>query len=336
MNKLAIFWRTLSRGTRFQVGFYSAAFVVGALMFFGPRMFASNTWGPVLTGIGIALVASSVLGFAQRLFFYDDFRTEMDGLVEGSLKGFLEKDMLPFLSDGVERLYVDRDVAIREFVAHVRLERERIIVIGSSLKGLLDATERDQEKTGFAAVLREKIRDGVPIEFLLTHPALAFLREDAEGRKPGAIKAEIIDTLRYLTGIGLSAKGAPKIGVPVEAIRLYHGTPTIFSIILGNRMLINPYAYQATAYENFCFEFSKKSEQGLYAKMLKAHYRKPWDNKDTCTPLTEDVMNRIDEFCMQDLFPNRLADLVRDRISIATALGAAEQADAADTASPRR
>ncbi|MBN4056091.1 hypothetical protein JYT20_00045 [Rhodothermus sp. AH-315-K08] len=166
---LGRFWRDLSRGTRFQVGFYSSAFVVGSLMFLGPRLFASEAWGTVLTGIGIALVASSVLGFAQRLFFYDDFRSQMDSLVEGSLKNFLEKDMLPFLNEGVERLYEDRDVAIREFSAHVQLERERIVIIGSSLKGLLDPTERDKEKSAFARLLRERLKEGVEVELLLTH-----------------------------------------------------------------------------------------------------------------------------------------------------------------------
>ena len=306
------FWTDLSRGTRFQVGFYFAAFIFGTLMFFGPQMFASSTLIPVLTGVGITLIASSVLGFAQRVFFYDDFRTEMDSLVEGSIKGFLEKDMLPFLNDGIERLYVDRDVAIRDFAEHVRLERERIIIIGSSLKGLLDPTERDQEKKEFADILREKIEDGVTIEFLLTHPALAFLREDAEGRKPGAIKLEIIETLRYLTGIEVTPSGGPALRIPVENIRLYHGTPTIFCIILCNRMLINPYAYQATAYDNFCLEISKKSEQGLFVKMLRSHFSKPWDSKETGTPLTEDIMNKIATYCMLDLFPNRRKDLVHD------------------------
>jgi len=312
MSRLTTLWGTLSRGTRFQVGFYSAVFIIGTLLFFGPRLFASEVWTPVLTGLGVAFVAASILGFAQRLFFYDDFRTEMDGLVDGSLTNFLEKEMLPFLSEGVERLYTDRDIAMREFSSHIRLEQERIVIIGSSLKGLLDPTERDKNKKEFADLLREKVKDKVPIEFLLTHPALAFLREDAEGRKPGAIKTEIIDTLQYLTGIGDDQNRLPCINIGVDRIRLYHGTPTIFCIILSNTMLINPYAYQATAYENFCFEIAKKSEHGLYGKMLKAHYRKPWDNKETRTVLTEDVMKKIRGDCMEDLFANRREDLVHD------------------------
>ena len=141
------------------------------------------------------------------------------------------------------------------------------------------------------------------MEFLLTHPALAFLREDAEGRKPGAIKNEIIETLRYLVGGNhLEKDNLPSIGVPLESIRLYLGTPTIFAVICSDWMLINPYTYQATAYENFCFELSKKTEQGLYSKIYKAHFRKPWNNKDTRTILTEKVMQTLATIVMELTF----------------------------------
>lgn len=152
------------------------------------------------------------------------------------------------------------------------------------------------------------------MEFLLTHPALAFLREDAEGRKPGAIKNEIIETLRYLVGGNhLENDNLPSIGVPLESIRLYLGTPTIFAVICSDWMLINPYTYQATAYENFCFELSKKTEQGLYSKIYKAHFRKPWNNKDTRTILTEKMMKTLATIVMEDVFPNRTHDLVRKK-----------------------
>jgi hypothetical protein len=301
MKALHEFWGSLSRGTRFQVLFYAAAFVVGVLLFFGPAVFPSKLWEPVTTGLGIALVAASLLGFAHRLFFFDDFETEMEILVARSLKSYLEQNMFPFMHEGVERLYLDRSGAIREFSQHIKLENERIVIIGSSLKGLLDPTERDKEKKDFADLLRKKIKAKIAVEFLLTHPALAFLREDAERRKPGDIKKEILETLKYLLD---------SLRVPVENIWLYHGTPTIFSLITSERMLVNPYTYQANAYENFCFEISKKSEQGLYARLLTAHFRKPIDNRDTTTPLTDAEMKRIPTLSLADLFPSRMSDLI--------------------------
>jgi hypothetical protein len=246
-------------------------------------------------------VAASTLGFAQRLFFFDDFETEMKGLVAHSLKSYLEENMFPFMHEGVERLYLDRAGAIRDFSQHIKLESERIIIIGSSLKGLLDPTERDKQKKEFADVLKRKITAGITVEFLLTHPALAFLREDAEGRKEGDIKAEIITTLEYLVR---------DLGVSPGSIWLYHGTPTIFSLITSERMLVNPYTYQANAYENFCFEISKRSEQGLYTRLLSAHFTRPLDNRGTTTALTLEAMRDLKSRSLVDLFPDRLVDLV--------------------------
>ncbi|MBI2433247.1 MAG: hypothetical protein HYV26_10280 [Candidatus Hydrogenedentes bacterium] len=310
MQRLHQFWRNLSRGTRFQVLFYSASMLVGIIMFFGPIVFQSETVKPLTTGLGIALVAASLLGFAQRLFFYDDFRSEMESLVGDALNNYLQTNMLPFLREGVERLYTDREEAISAFKKHV-VESDHVIIIGSSLTGLLDPTERDLRKKEFADILRKKLEDNVRVEFLLTHPALAFLREDAEGRKPGAIKSEIVDTLKYLTkGMPGSDGNASNIGVPPQNIRLYLGTPTIFAIICSDWMLINPYTYQATAFENFCFELSKKGDQSLYSKIYKGHFRKPWNNRDTTTILTPAIMKELASTVMADVFPNRLDDLV--------------------------
>ncbi|MBI4632276.1 MAG: hypothetical protein HY742_00060 [Deltaproteobacteria bacterium] len=307
------FWKSISRGTRFQVQFYAAAFVIGTLLFFGPHVFPSEIWKPVAEGLGIALVAASVLGFAQRLFFYDDFRTEVEGLIGEALKNYLQSNLLPFIGDGVERLYADRELAMRDFKKHVLLEKERVIIIGSSLKGLLDPTERDGHKKDFADVLRQKVEQKVPVEFLLTHPALAFLREDAEGRKEKAIKNEIIETLKYLIGPPYQSQGKPSIGVPLTNIRLYHGTPTLFCIICSEWMLMNPYTYQANAYEGFALEISKKSEAGLYSKIERSHFRKPWENRETTTVLTKDVMTSIETFTLEDIFPDRRDALVRQK-----------------------
>ena len=71
------FWRSLTRGTRFQVLFYGGCALIGILFFVAPQIVRSDTWQPVLVGLGIAFVSSSVLGLVHRAFFYDDFRAEM-------------------------------------------------------------------------------------------------------------------------------------------------------------------------------------------------------------------------------------------------------------------
>ncbi|MFO1484170.1 MAG: hypothetical protein U1F71_12500 [Verrucomicrobiaceae bacterium] len=305
------FWTNLTKSTRFQILFYAASLLVGCLLFLGPYLFPSDNAKLFFQGIGIALVSAALLGFAQRLFFYDDFRSEVDSLIGTALDTYLAQNVLPFLKEGFERLFTDRSQAITEFKKHLLLESEHIVIIGSSLKGLLDVTERDKSKKDLADVIRQKLKAGVRVEFLLTHPALAFLREDAEGRKPGAIKEEIIETVRYLTGKDIGGRVlSASIGVPLDSIRLYLGTPTIFAIVCSDWMLVNPYAYQATAYDNFCFEISRKSDQGLYSKIFKSHYKEPWDNKDTTKPIDETRLATLPNIILNDVFPHRLSDLV--------------------------
>ena len=178
-----------------------------------------------------------------------------------------------------------------------------MIIIGSSLRGLFDPTEDDKDKKMFADLLRAKINDGVPVRFLLTHPALAFLREDAEGRAYGSIKEEIIGTVKYLVGGQYVDDGHPSVGVPMKDIRLYHGTPTIFSVIVSDRMLLNPYTYQANAFDNFCFEVTRKTGNDLYSQVLRAHYQAPWDKSKTRTILTDSVMVELDTLTLEDVFP---------------------------------
>jgi hypothetical protein len=309
MKQSRFFWSSISRGTRFQILFYGISAVFGVFFFLGPRIFANQALEPLFIGLGIAFTASSILGFAQRLFFFDDFRSEMDDLVSGSLSDYLSKHMFPFISEGIEKFYSDRNDAIREFSKYIQLEKNEIVIIGSSLKGILDPREEQQEKREFADLLRSKLEEKVRIRFLMTHPALAFLREDAEGRAKGAIKTEIIRTLNYLVGNKYSEEGMKSVGIPMKDIYLYHGTPTIFTIIVTDRMLINPYTYQANAYENFCFEISRRGHHNLYNKILSAHYRKPWDNDETRTALTNAIMDHINNITLADIFTDRMPDL---------------------------
>lgn len=303
-------WHSFTKGTRFQILFYFVFSLVGIFLFLGVQILNIKEWQPVMIGFGIAFVSSSIIGFTQRLFFYDDFKSEMNDLVAGSLQKYLESYLFPFIGEGLECLFTDRRAALDEFIDCIKLENDKIIIIGSSLKGILDPTEEQKEKKVLSDLIRTKIEDKVTVRFLLTHPTLAFLREDAEGRAKGAIKQEILRTLRYLIGGNFVSENAPKIKVPIENIRLYKGTPSIFCIITSDKMLVNPYTYQANAYENFCFIVSRKKPNDLFSKILNAHYEKPWDNEVTTSKLTEEMMGKLESFTMQHIFPERESDLL--------------------------
>ena len=299
------FWLELTRTTRFQILFYGTSLTIGLMFFLGPRLFADDKWLPIFTGLGIAFVSSGILGFAQRVFFFDDFRSEMDRLVSDALNENLSAGLFPFIRDGIEQLHPDRRAALKAFIKHIELEKERIIFIGSSLKGMLDPTEEQDQKREVAELLRRKMKEGVQVRFLLTHPALAFLREDAEGRAKGDIKKEIMRTLRYLV-----RDDEPTLKVPEKDVKLYKGTPTIFSVILSERMLVNPYTYQANAFENFCFEVKRTDDSGLYSKIRSAHYEKPWESDVTCVTLNEETIEELEDMVLSDVFPNRQESIV--------------------------
>jgi len=269
-----------------------------------------HNYKDILLGFGIALISSSILGFSQRLFFYDDCKDEMNSLVRSALSGYLSTKMFPFIEQGIEQLFLDRKSAVRQFSKYIQSENDRVIIIGTSLKGLLDPKEHVKEKTEFANLLRKKISENVEISFLLTHPTLAFLREKAENTGENTIRNEIISALKYLVK-PQSEKG---IGVPISNIHLYHGTPTIFTIITSDKMLINPYPYQETALTSFCFEISKKgTEDCLYSRIFEAHFDKPWDNPDTITELTEDILGKLGKIPLIELFSDRQKQIIGDR-----------------------
>jgi hypothetical protein len=85
-------------------------------------------------------------------------------------------------------------------------------VVGSSLRGLLP-----NEDCPFAEVIKQR-RDDIP--FVLMHPVVADLRADQEGRRNKEIGKEIIERLRLLSTLGVSA----------DHVYLRRGTPTCLAL----------------------------------------------------------------------------------------------------------
>jgi len=161
--------------------------------------------------------------------------------VKAMLQEYREEiDTLRYLRDaGVLRPHRRREIAVREFASAIDAESNEIMIVGSSLKGLLQKEEYKE----IAEKLRFKMgRGGVRIKFLLTHPVVADLRAGQEARRFTEIGAEIIDSLLTLR----------EWNVPPDNVRLYKGTPTCFAIKTGDEMLLNPYPYGAVAYDSPC------------------------------------------------------------------------------------
>jgi hypothetical protein len=123
-----------------------------------------------------------------------------------------------------------------------------------------------------ARKLEHKTKLNIKVKLLLTHPKVADLRAEQEGRKPEAIGQEIIKSLQILRNWEI-----------LPEIRLYLGTPTIFAIKTKCEMLLNFYAYKAYAYESPCLIVHKDEERSyayFYDDYDKAHFG-AWDSSAT-------------------------------------------------------
>lgn len=154
----------------------------------------------------------------------------------------------PRLFDGTGLIssFRDRREALRSFNA--KLDRaQRVVVVGSSLKGLLHPGGTDWVTR---AILRERVsrqqagqtEPARTTDFVLTHPAFADLRADQENRAKQDIALEVIESLLYLS----------EWDAPPGTVHLYLGTPTCFGILADDQMILNPYPYADVAFQSPC------------------------------------------------------------------------------------
>lgn len=153
-----------------------------------------------------------------------------------------------------------RETALNVFLGDLGEELNDIMLIGSSLKGLLQKSEYRE----VADKLKFKISTGMNVRFLLTHPIVADFRANQENRRPTEIGIEIIASLKTLR----------EWGVDPKSVRLYLGAPTCFAIRTSRRMLINPYPYISVSYDSPCLLLDKG---GYLFDQFKARHFGAWD-----------------------------------------------------------
>ncbi len=166
---------------------------------------------------------------------------------------------------GVEDVHPNRSEALAAFCPFLEKEQKSICVVSSSFLGVTRVAparvgEILQKK---AAVLKKEFK------VLLTHPDRSDLREKQESRTVGSIQKEIEESVQTLLGWG----------VDEDSIRFYHGTPTIFLMFTPDRMLANPYTYEAEAFKTVTFELAAartKGTQGIYEQYFEHHFSRPW------------------------------------------------------------
>ncbi len=253
-----------------------ALIVIGALL----QAEKPTTLSTVLIGIGITLGPSAVVASLFRVFLFREVQHELTDPVVREIRQTLDSQMTQMTEGyrqevdalrslreaGVIRHYRHRHRALEAFSPSIDAETGDVAIIGSSLKGLLQLGEN---KPCAAAIKRKVAESPEKVRFLLTHPVVADLRANQEGRRPTDIGAEIIVTLELLQSWA----------VPEKNVRLYRGTPTCFGIKTSSRMLLNPYPYGSVAYDSPCFivECCDDASGYIYDAFDQSHFR-AWES----------------------------------------------------------
>lgn len=181
---------------------------------------------------------------------------------------------------GLRAIYTDRRQALREMHEQLDSEAKEIVIIGSSLLGLIGVggqTAGDQNLIRIA--LFDALRRGVKVKILMTSPNIAHLRAKQEGRVAGDIEREILENLIYMLGERLE----DEVVARNLEIKLYNGTPTIFMVSTSHGMFFNPYTYYARAFESLCYRAGKGS--AIFKNYYDHHYLDAWNDQRHSTSL---------------------------------------------------
>ena len=285
------------------------------------RYLAKESWIPeVCIAFGVAVTAPGILSYLYRRYLVGAIKAELDrpvlefkGEALAKIEELLEEvkesqeekcscvreNFQALMRDYSERIalikslefaklfgvYHSRRAALKAFREFVERENDHVLVLGSSLLGLLQ--EPAEEYAAIREVLKSKLSKGTDIKFLLTHPRIADLRVQQEARRPMDIGREIIKSLRILL---------EQWKVPAQSIQLYLGTPTCFGIITGEAMLLNVYPYMKEAYASPCFIVLKGGY--IYEHFESSHFR-AWSSAmaepvDSKSPV--ELQKKLNEF----------------------------------------
>jgi len=274
------------------------------------RWAQNQSWIPELCiSVGVAIAAPAILSYLYRKYLMEDIKAELDRparefkeeaskkicqvieevsketedhlqVIKNEFKTILKpyKDEIKLLKSskdaGLFGLHKSRRDALSDFCQFLENEKDEIIIVGSSLLGLLQDADKEYDKV--RKILKKKCEGETKVRFLLTHPMVADLRARQEKRRFKDIGKEIIKSLNILIEEWKVDKGT---------IKLYEGTPTCFGIKTGNAMLINPYPYGVEAYTSPCIVALR--EGFFYEHYENAHFR-AW-NSEIAQPVPEEA-----------------------------------------------
>lgn len=177
---------------------------------------------------------------------------------------------------------------------------KEIIIVGSTQDGLIRRTP------WFEEFIKGALERKKQLKLMFTHWDYVTHRERQEDRPDGAIAQELQNSLSALL----------RWGVPKDSIRLAYGAPTVFMVIAGTNMILNPYPFCGESVtsmsiwlENLNADKPEGQPGSLWHQYYINHYDKPWNpdkpqyrrrnNKDPKAisyPLADDWENQISRF----------------------------------------
>lgn len=298
---------------KYQLWIIVCASILGIALILGSKWF-QNKIDPkalpfsLLLSIGQGLIGASAVSFILDLVWSqekakiltDNISPEIDKLK------YIVEQLKTYEEIGLKCCHHDRVKALEKFyvyaenIAHPSCQRTiintvqsqgcgTIDIVSSSARGLIDYLDRESNTLQSDHIIKEKWRELIQkspksFRFLLTHPAYAHLRQATEERGHGEIEMEILKTLCFLHLIA---------GMKGNQLRLYRGSPTVFSIQAGSHILLNPYSYGKMAMKTLCLEFScdeNSAEKSSYvADFAGSHFNHTWGLKDQPTKCVDEM-----------------------------------------------
>lgn len=180
--------------------------------------------------VASALLPAGVLWTVEHYFLQKPLEHKYESILEQYSKDQLLMEALQCAEKYNFRAISDEREPVVRRVLDRALDDEtcrEVIIIGSTLNGLF------RQGIWFEEFVRTALEKKKQLKLMFTHWDYVTYREKQEDRADGAIAEELKQSLaRFLTW-----------GVPRESIRLVRGAPTVFMVIAGNNMILNPYPF---------------------------------------------------------------------------------------------
>lgn len=143
-----------------------------------------------------------------------------------------------------------------------------IIIVGSTLDGL---TRRAR---WFEQFVKSALKKDKKMKLMFTHWDYVTHRERQEDRPDGAIAQELKNSLSKVL----------RWGIPSDCIRLAYGAPTVFMVIAGNNMILNPYPFGGESVTSAAIWLTNPDPSlptgppgSIWREYYINHYDKPWN-----------------------------------------------------------